>query len=213
MLDNERLEALPQDKKKRIIDACLDEFARYGYKNASTNRIVKAAGISKGLLFHYFENKKKLFIYVLDHCISHLMVLMGKYKTSPVSGDLFEMLRQTAKVKLQVAIEEPQMYHILYDVYVNFPEDIKNELMERYGQAFSDYREQLMMCMDTSMLKQGVDAKIVVNLITDFLDGYYKRRLVYFKKLSPDQLLEEMDSLTDDVMKHLDIIKQSVYKN
>ena len=105
------------------------------------------------------------------------------------------------------------MYHILYDVYVNFPEDIKAELMERYGQAFSDYREKLMGCMDTSKLKEGIDAQTVVNLITDFLDGYYKRRLDYFKKLNPDQLLEVMDNLTDDVMKHLDIIRQGVYKD
>ena len=35
----------------------------------ATNEIVKEADISKGLLFHYFKNKKGLFLYLYDYCI------------------------------------------------------------------------------------------------------------------------------------------------
>ena len=48
---------LDEKKQERIIDAALKEFAEYGYENASTNRIVKTCGVSKGSLFKYFENK------------------------------------------------------------------------------------------------------------------------------------------------------------
>ena len=206
-----RFEALPEEKRNRILEACLDEFSERGYQNASTNRIVKAAGISKGLLFHYFDNKKKLFLYVLDHSIMRMMALMEKH-TASVSGDIFEMLGQYAQIKLWVALEEPRMYRILYDVYVNFPEDVKKESLEKYGKLFADYRTRLAVTMDTSRLKEGVDAATVANLVTDFLDGYYQRRLAHFKTLTPEQLLLEMDDLNADVMKHLGIIRQGVYK-
>ena len=48
----ESFENLPEDKKKRIIEASIEEFAKKGYEKASTNNIVKTAGISKGILFH-----------------------------------------------------------------------------------------------------------------------------------------------------------------
>jgi len=57
------------EKQDRILNAALKEFAEKGYKNASTNQIVKDAGISKGLLFHYFNNKKDLYLFLYDHFI------------------------------------------------------------------------------------------------------------------------------------------------
>ena len=49
---------LDENKSKKIIDAAMNEFIRSGYERASTNVIVKEAGISKGSLFNYFTNKK-----------------------------------------------------------------------------------------------------------------------------------------------------------
>ena len=89
---SERLESLPEDKRQKILQASLDEFAEHGYLNASTNRIVQAAGISKGLLFHYFGSKKKLFLYVLDHTIDHLIKKISAY-SAPLSGEFFERAR------------------------------------------------------------------------------------------------------------------------
>ncbi|MDD3656837.1 MAG: TetR/AcrR family transcriptional regulator, partial [Atribacterota bacterium] len=51
--------SLESEKQERIINAALKEFARNGYGKASTNEIIKQAGISKGSLFNYFNNKKE----------------------------------------------------------------------------------------------------------------------------------------------------------
>ena len=39
---------IPESKREIIINACIDEFASHGYEKSSTDRIIKAAGISKG---------------------------------------------------------------------------------------------------------------------------------------------------------------------
>lgn len=64
----ENFEKISEEKKNRIIKSALKEFAVKGYEEASTNNIVKEAGISKGMIFHYFENKKNLYLYILDYC-------------------------------------------------------------------------------------------------------------------------------------------------
>lgn len=207
---NEKLEAIPEEKRERILAACIDEFAEYGYEKASTNRIVRAAGISKGLLFHYFGNKKNLFLYVLDHVVKTLIQLMKKYSAS-LPGELFERLGQTVSIKLRVAAEAPKLYRILYDAYVNVPADIKAEMTERYGQLFRDQREKFLLNIDASKLKDSVSPQIAVDLITDFLDGYYRRHMDEYKTLTPEQLLDEMDRIEDDVMQYLDIIKAGIY--
>ena len=47
--------------RQKIIDAALKEFGQHGYEGASTNQICLSAGISKGLLYHYFKSKENLF--------------------------------------------------------------------------------------------------------------------------------------------------------
>ncbi len=208
---SDKLDALPDEKRKNILSAALTEFAEHGYLNASTNRIVKAAGISKGLLFHYFDSKKKLFLYVLDHTINHLMQKMSTYAVQ-LSGDFFEQLGQYSLIKMRLGIEEPEMYHILYDVYVNLPDDIKEDLMERYGQILSDTRKDFVMTMDETKLRYGITRETAVNLIIDFLDGYYQRNIAYFKTKTADELLTSFDDLKNDMMRYLDIIKKGLYK-
>ena len=50
---------LKKEKQDRMINAALKVFAMNGYQKASTDDIVKEAGISKGLLFHYFAPQNK----------------------------------------------------------------------------------------------------------------------------------------------------------
>ena len=64
---NERFFELKKEKQDRMINAALYVFAERGYYHASTDEIVKAANISKGLLFHYFGSKIGLYAFLYDY--------------------------------------------------------------------------------------------------------------------------------------------------
>ena len=55
-----QLEELKLRRKAQIIKKALILFANEGYFNTSISDIAKATGISKGLLYNYFENKEAL---------------------------------------------------------------------------------------------------------------------------------------------------------
>jgi len=69
----EKFAALEPAKQERILSAALEEFAEQGYERASTNRIVKKAGIGKGMLFYYFKSKRELFEYLIEYGISFVV--------------------------------------------------------------------------------------------------------------------------------------------
>lgn len=54
------------ERRQLILAAAVEEFARYGYEGASTNRIARKARVAKGLIFRYFESKQGLFEAALD---------------------------------------------------------------------------------------------------------------------------------------------------
>lgn len=57
---------LSKEKQNKIIKFAKEEFANYLFEDASVNRIVKAADLSRGSFYLYFENKEDLYFYVLD---------------------------------------------------------------------------------------------------------------------------------------------------
>ena len=50
-----------EKRREEILAAGLDLFVRKGYAATKTQDISQAAGMSEGLLFHYFESKEKLY--------------------------------------------------------------------------------------------------------------------------------------------------------
>lgn len=56
----------PVATRAALLEAATREFARYGFDGARVDRIVKAAGCNTRMLYHYFENKEKLYIQVLE---------------------------------------------------------------------------------------------------------------------------------------------------
>lgn len=59
----------PDDKRRRLIEAGLTEFAAYGVAGARIDRIAKAAQCSAGLVYTYFGSKEDLFSAVFGYII------------------------------------------------------------------------------------------------------------------------------------------------
>jgi TetR/AcrR family fatty acid metabolism transcriptional regulator len=59
-----------------ILDAAMKHFAEYGYRGASLANIAEDAGVSKSLIFWYFQSKESLFKSLIDrfvdNCIANL---------------------------------------------------------------------------------------------------------------------------------------------
>jgi len=72
-----RFEKLDAERKDTILAAAADEFAQHGFENASFNRIIASAGVSKGAMYYYFADKDDLYRTVLDVAIAKWMGEVG----------------------------------------------------------------------------------------------------------------------------------------
>jgi len=72
-----RFAKLPASQQQSIVQAALGEFAAHGFHDASLNRMIEAAGISKGSLYYYFDGKEDLFAYVAQAGLGGLIAEVG----------------------------------------------------------------------------------------------------------------------------------------
>ena len=56
----------PSGKKQRIMDAAIKLISENGYYGATTALIAKEAGVSQGIIFHYYGSKEGLFFAIIE---------------------------------------------------------------------------------------------------------------------------------------------------
>lgn len=109
---NDKFFDLKQEKQDRMINAALKVFAKSGYRHASTDDIVKEAGISKGLLFHYFGSKLGLYEFLFNYSVRFMLLELSR-EVSRSETDFFELTRQMEQARMQVMKLYPYMQQFL----------------------------------------------------------------------------------------------------
>ncbi len=81
-----RFAKLPPEQQQAIVRAARDEFAGRGFHEASLNRVIEAAGISKGSMYYYFDGKEDLYVYIVQTDLEQLFARLGPFPV-PDAGD------------------------------------------------------------------------------------------------------------------------------
>lgn len=68
---------LPPQQQQVILHAALQEFAAHGFHDASLNRVIEAAGVSKGSMYYYFDGKADLYSHVALTELGGLIARVG----------------------------------------------------------------------------------------------------------------------------------------
>lgn len=81
-----------EERKKQLLQVALDVFIEKGYYGTSTREIARRAGISSGLLFHYFSNKESIYLELVKIGMEEMKIDTEAAMTAPC-----EYLLQTMK--------------------------------------------------------------------------------------------------------------------
>ncbi|MEL7564721.1 MAG: TetR/AcrR family transcriptional regulator [Dehalobacterium sp.] len=155
---------LEPERRNAIINAGLKEFAAKGFDEASTNVIAKESGISKGLMFHYVNNKKDLFLFLYDYCTD----MINKEYSDLMNfdeKDIFERLRQSYLLQLELLQKHPWIFEFNKISVVTKCDEINKELEERLKGKQSLCYETMFDLIDESKFREGLDVERCKQLI------------------------------------------------
>lgn len=65
-MNQNAIDGLASNARKRILETAVDLFADKGYSGTSVREIVARAGVSKPVLYYYFQSKEGLFFAILE---------------------------------------------------------------------------------------------------------------------------------------------------
>lgn len=101
------------ERREQIVETALRLFAQHGFDGTSTKLIAQTAGITEGLIFHYFSNKEELLNVVLEthhSFIGELRNLLEDAEHKPV----VDVLQALATGWLQTLRREREITLVLF---------------------------------------------------------------------------------------------------
>jgi AcrR family transcriptional regulator len=80
------------ERPEALFQAALDVFARHGYRASRLEDVAKAAGVSKGTVYNYFENKEDLLRKALEYKLK-VVIALAETAVDTFQGTSSEKLR------------------------------------------------------------------------------------------------------------------------
>jgi len=194
MVMNEKFFDLNREKQDRMINAALRIFAENGYRHASTDIIVKEAGISKGLLFHYFTSKMGLFSFLFDYSIRYMLFEYDRL-ISAKETDYFKIRREMERAKLNVLRSYPYMNEFIEKSLQENQLDVIQTIelsKNNYLETLDKYNNQ----GKRSNLRDDISSAQLDNMIRYTVDGLTKDQLLA-GSFQPEMLFEQICGYLD----------------
>jgi AcrR family transcriptional regulator len=178
---------LPAEKRLRIVEAALDEFAEFPYDSASISRLVARAGIAKGSFYQYFESKADLFEWLVFHELARRKLEVVQSSIRIEATDFFSTLESMCLAGCRWALTEPRMARIAEAMWYPSSDPDLRELaargrkishhamvtLLRKGQEAGQVRAELDLDVAaevlTATLQQGTDRILRDRTGLDFL--------------------------------------------
>ena len=192
---NDKFFNLPIEKQERIINAAYKVFSQNSYKKAPMSEIANEGGVSKSLLFHYFVNKKELYLYLWNNAMEMTRKAITEYKTLE-TNDFFEMLKRSLLAKCSLMKKYPHIYAFSLRAYYENAPEIKEAIEESYGNACKSSEQMVFDNIYISSLRKDIDLQMMYSEIYYAVDGYMLSKY-RSGNIIPDEIEKEIMRLID----------------
>lgn len=166
---------LDEDKKEKVLRSAIYEFRQKGFDHATVDAIAANAGVAKGSIYQYFDDKKELLLYSANWALEYFMKEIDK-QTPLRDMDVFDYFLSGFRERLDLLKKEPLL--------VTFTMDI---LSGKFGELTKNASDELWKTSESyilSLIRNGKQKGTIRNNIDD------RTLLLFFQGV-----IDRMDSL------------------
>ncbi len=132
---------LDEEKQERIMRCAIEEFQENGFANANIGRIADKAGIAKGSIYQYFDDKVDYFLYAVQWTLHYFTKNLDPL-TPFEDMDVFDYLLGAGRQKMELFKKEP--------VLVKFAQDFQSG---RYSELSAEINAEIRQDGDAFILR------------------------------------------------------------
>jgi AcrR family transcriptional regulator len=181
---------LPEEKRSRIINAGFKVFGENEFKRASTDEIAAKAGISKGLLFYYFHDKRSFFTFLFERAADLIKEYVVDDRLNRIT-DFFELCDYAAERKCRMLADSPYILDFIMRAYYSRQEAVSDELDRKLENEIGAIYGTYFKHIDLSKFREDVDPQEIYRMLAWMLDGYMHERRRSVQSVALEDMMEK----------------------
>jgi AcrR family transcriptional regulator len=181
--------------RAKLVKVARRLFAKKGFAAVGTEEIVKKAGVTRGALYHQFEDKKDLFLAVFDQVEGQ--VAQDIAQRAAAAADPLDALRVGARLWLDACLDPEVRRIVLLDAPSVLGFEEWREVLSRYGLGL--LAAALQAAMDAGAIERQ-PLMPLAHVITGALDS---AALYVAEAEDPQAARKEMDPVLERLVETL----------
>ncbi len=187
MFHKETFDKTTAERRQRVIDVAVSEFAARGYSATNINDIAKKADVSIGAMYSYFASKEDLFLAIVNSAYQLLEAVLNEVREK--SADIYELFYGMLTASREYALRYPELNQIYLDLTTQglsqMAARLSNKLetitVKLYRQVLREAKQkgQIAADVDEDAAALFID-NIFITYQFSFSVDYYKDRMAIF---------------------------------
>ena len=181
------------------MDSAIAEFSEKGYGSSSINAVCGSQGLSKGIIYHYFDTKDELFLACVEECFS-LLTERIREKMKGAEGGVEVQLETYFHARMDFFAKFPMYQRIFCEAVITPPEHLQTEIEKRKGEFDALNIQILEQLLDPVVLRPHISKTDVIETFRqfqDFINIRYQNRGISGREF---ELREERCKKAIDIM-------------
>ncbi|GMQ64955.1 TetR/AcrR family transcriptional regulator [Vallitalea maricola] len=200
---NKRFFDIPEEKQINLFHAGCKIFANNPYRNASMSKVAYEAGISKSLIFYYFQNKQEYYFFILNEIVNQLNSQLLAAINNKVGYDLFEKIFEIIEFKKNYFSNLNLHYKLINRIYFETDDNLIEGLQQLKMRMSQPYKE-LIGAINKTRFTSKADATNCMKILLYCAEG-----IVYHYNLEDSR---NWDVLVDEYKYVIKSMKYNYYK-
>lgn len=188
----------PTKKYEALIATAYQQFALHGYEKTTIDDIIKVSGISKGLFYHHFTNKKELFVSLYTRSAREISEKIREIFEKE-NMDLIFFAKRYMKMQFSLSQKIPYLCSFLKRAEGEKLEEIQ-AVMEH---VLSQRHQWMIERLDWRCLREGVTKEQAISLITWVAEGFTNELLEKgecFAEENYTTFCDYLDMMTESIL-------------
>lgn len=203
---------LSEEKQENVMRTAIREFSEYGFEKGNIGNIAKNAGVAKGSMYQYFENKHELFIYAVKWATE---TLLNKYQKQllPESKEIniFDYLYETSKATMKQMMDERDLVIFVQDVFLGKHKGVMDESVEYMVNLSEKYTLQLIRHgKENGYIRTDIDDKYLCIFITAVSLKFKEHMMSSARALGEDIIDEPFETYENEIKVLIELLKNGM---
>lgn len=158
----------------KILNAAIAEFGTKNYENASLNNICNDNNISKGLIYHNFENKDELYLCCVNECFKNIAAYLSNAEYT--ADDFQENMKKLLELRYQFFSEYPYYSNIFFNTVLQPPKHLVKQIKQIRSEFDEFNLKQYEIALKSVTLRDGItidEAMEYFFVFQEMFNGYF----------------------------------------